>query len=191
MDSGLMVVLQQTAKHRVVARSQAGKSPIAKSVNLHRQNPAGEREHTEGSPIEKEVDTILGGPCKAKKKLLHSQQICPRSKVPTSGRGVLRKRMFLGGYSTETKRRRLHRGRHKLNWVHQTQEDALVIMTKIASNLVHRILVDNENVVNILYWHTYQKIGLTRANLSPRPHPYTDLSRVTLSPQELSSWLSS
>ena len=67
MDSSLMVVLQQTAKHRVVARSQAGKSPIAKSVNLHRQNPAGEREHTEGSPIEKEVDTILGGPCKAKK----------------------------------------------------------------------------------------------------------------------------
>ena len=37
------------------------------------------------------------------------------------------------------------------NWVHHPHEDALVIMAKIANNLVHRILVDNRRAVNIVY----------------------------------------
>ena len=40
----LRVVLQQTAKPRVVARPQAGKSLIAKSSCLYGQGPLGERE---------------------------------------------------------------------------------------------------------------------------------------------------
>ena len=51
--------------------------------------------------------------------------------------------------------------------MHHPHEDALVLTTKIASSLIHRMLVDNKSVVNILYWDTYQKIELTRADVSP------------------------
>ena len=57
------------------------------------------------------------------------------------------------------------------NWVHHLNEDALVIMAKIANSLVHKILVDKKSVVNILYWHAYQKIGLTLVNLSLTTSP--------------------
>ena len=41
------------------------------------------------------------------------------------------------------------------NWVHHPHEDALVITTKIANSLIHKILVDNGSIVNIFYWDTY------------------------------------
>ena len=47
------------------------------------------------------------------------------------------------------------------SWVHHPHENALVTTTEVANNLVHRLLVDSGNVVNILYWDAYQKIGLT------------------------------
>ena len=37
------------------------------------------------------------------------------------------------------------------NWVHHHHEDALVITTKIANSLIHRVLVDSGNADNILY----------------------------------------
>ena len=51
------------------------------------------------------------------------------------------------------------------NFVHHLHEDSLVITTKIANSLIHRIIVDNGNGVNILYWHVYQKTELTRVYL--------------------------
>ena len=53
-----------------------------------------------------------------------------------------------------------------VSWVHNPYEDALVIRTEVANSLVHQLLVDNENAVNILYLGTYQKTGLTPEDLS-------------------------
>ena len=46
------------------------------------------------------------------------------------------------------------------SWVHHTHEETLVITTKIANSLIHRVLIDSESTVNILYWNSYQKIRL-------------------------------
>ena len=83
MDSGLMVVLQQTVKPRVVTRPPEGENPIAKSASPYRQNPTGEREHTKDSPVKKEVDTILGGPCKARKGLYIREKYTQEARYPS------------------------------------------------------------------------------------------------------------
>ena len=38
-----------------------------------------------------------------------------------------------------------------VRWVHHPYEDALVITAVVATCLVHRLLVDNESIVDILY----------------------------------------
>ena len=50
--------------------------------------------------------------------------------------------------------------------VHHPHTNALVIIVKIANNIVHRMLVDNGSAVNILFWNVYQKTRLTRSDLS-------------------------
>ena len=57
------------------------------------------------------------------------------------------------------------------NWVHHPHEEALVVMTKVANSLIHKILVDNRSVVNVFYWDAYQKTGLTRVDLSLMTSP--------------------
>ena len=59
-------------------------------------------------------------------------------------------------------------------WVHHPHTDALVIMVKIAGRVIHRILVDNGSATKILFWDTYEKIGLTQADLSPTTSPLYD-----------------
>ena len=41
------------------------------------------------------------------------------------------------------------------SWVHHPYEDAIVITSKIANSLIHRVLVDSGSAVNILYWDAY------------------------------------
>ena len=38
-----------------------------------------------------------------------------------------------------------------VSWVHNPHEDAPVITAEITNSLIHRLLIDNEIVVNILY----------------------------------------
>ena len=41
------------------------------------------------------------------------------------------------------------------NYVHHPHEDALAVTTKIANNIIHRMLVDNGSATNILFWDAY------------------------------------
>ena len=51
--------------------------------------------------------------------------------------------------------------------MHHPYTSALVIPVKIANNIIHMMLVDNDSATNILFWDAYQKTGLTQADLSP------------------------
>ena len=57
------------------------------------------------------------------------------------------------------------------SWVHHLHEEALVITTKIAHNLIHWVLIDSGRVVIILYWNAYQKMWLKQANLCSTTSP--------------------
>ena len=52
------------------------------------------------------------------------------------------------------------------SWVYSPHEDVVVITVEIFNSLVHRLLMDNESTVNILYWGAYQKIGSRKADLT-------------------------
>ena len=41
-----------------------------------------------------------------------------------------------------------------------------MIIIGVANSLVHRLLVESESAINILYWDAYQMIGLRRAALT-------------------------
>ena len=169
IDYSLRVVLQWTAKPRVVVRSQAGKGSIAKSTRLYRQSLVGEREHTRDLSVKREVNTIFGGSCKVRKshhtydkyaqEARHSHLVI----VHTTNECLLGDRMSNPKDIIFTK--------DDANWVHHPHEDTLVVTAKIGNNLVHRILVNNGCAVNILYWDAYQKVGLTQVDLSPTTSP--------------------
>ena len=55
--------------------------------------------------------------------------------------------------------------------VHYPHIDALFITVRIANSIVHRILVDNDNATNNVFWDAYRKNGLTQADLGPTTSP--------------------
>ena len=100
------------AKLRVVARQQVGKGPIAESTSPYRQNPKGEREHTEDSPVKMEVNTIVGGPCKAEISRLahdkyaqgaryppwvtvHSMSVCPSGGITPKPKDIVFTKVYV------------------------------------------------------------------------------------------------
>lgn len=52
-------------------------------------------------------------------------------------------------------------------WVHHLHNDALAINVLIRTLNVHMVFIDNGSSVNILYYNTFQKIGLTNKDMSP------------------------
>ena len=68
--------------------------------------------------------------------------------------------------------------------MHHPYEDALVITTKIANNLIHQVLIDNGSAVNILYWSAYQKIELKQANLRQTTSPLYGFIGENVIPEE-------
>ncbi|XP_017217112.1 uncharacterized protein LOC108194669 [Daucus carota subsp. sativus] len=45
-------------------------------------------------------------------------------------------------------------------WVHHPHSDALVVNVRIGARNIHRVFVDNGSSVNLLYYSTFQKMGL-------------------------------
>ena len=54
-------------------------------------------------------------------------------------------------------------------WVQHLHSNALVIIARVTNNNVHRILVYDGNVVDIIHLDTYKKMGLTKSELSSSP----------------------
>ena len=173
------------AKPRVVTRPQVDKSTTARSARPYRQNPVGERECTEDLPVKREVDTIFGGPCKVGKSHRTRDRYALEVRYPPWAmvhvtnayptRGIILKPKDIVFTKAD------------VNWVNHPHEDALVVTTKISNNLVHMMLVDNGSAINILYWDTYQKTRLTRADLSSMTSPYTGFLGIMWLPNKLSS----
>ncbi|XP_059441743.1 uncharacterized protein LOC132174049 [Corylus avellana] len=51
--------------------------------------------------------------------------------------------------------------------VSKPHDDALVITLTVANHAIHRVLVDNGSLADILYWTVVQKLGVGRGKLKP------------------------
>ena len=60
--------------------------------------------------------------------------------------------------------------------------DPLVIMAMVANNHVHRILVDNGSSVDILYYQSFQRMGLKVSDLKPSPNLIYDFTGDFVTP---------
>ena len=67
--------------------------------------------------------------------------------------------------------------------MHHSYSDALVITTRLANNNVHRMLVDNGSVMDIIYFDAYRLMGLIRSELSPTTSPLYDFIRDHVIPK--------
>ena len=52
---------------------------------------------------------------------------------------------------------------------HHPHCDALVVKGIMANNNVFKILIDNRNSVDILYYQTFERMGLKESDLRPSP----------------------
>ena len=50
-------------------------------------------------------------------------------------------------------------------WVHHPHSDALVITTRVANSSIHRMLVDDGNIMDIIYLDAYKRMRLTKSDL--------------------------
>ena len=51
--------------------------------------------------------------------------------------------------------------------LHHPHDDALIVSVRVRDYNVHRVLVDNGNSADILYYPTFQQMGFDRARLIP------------------------
>ena len=47
-------------------------------------------------------------------------------------------------------------------WIHHPHNNALVVNIRIGSMNVHRVFIDNGSSVNVLYYSTFQKMGIRK-----------------------------
>ena len=71
--------------------------------------------------------------------------------------------------------------------VHHLHYDALIIIAMVANNNVHRILVDNESSIDILYYQVFQKMGLKVSDLKTFPNPVYRFTGDTVTPMRVIS----
>ena len=113
---------------------------------------------------------IFGGPHEVRSGW-RARDIYTKSKKATSGHGAHNWLLAPGGPCATTND--IVFTKADASWVHNPHENTLVITAKIANSLVHRLLVDNENAVNILIWGTYQET-YSRYNQIPMCEPDED-----------------
>ena len=55
--------------------------------------------------------------------------------------------------------------------LHHLHDDALVVNVRVGDYNVHRMLVDNGSLSDILYYPVFQQMGINRARLTPTNAP--------------------
>ena len=73
---------------------------------------------------------------------------------------IARRKSPIIGFSEEDARR-----------LHHPHDDALVINVRVGDYNVHRMLVDNGNSANIIYYPAFQQMRINRARLTPTNAP--------------------
>ena len=96
---------------------------------------------------------------------MHARQILAKGEENTSSRGPHHRLQTPKGLLAQPDD--IVSTQADASWVHHLHEDTLLITIEITNSLIHQLLVDSESAFNILYWDTYQKIGLRRADLTP------------------------
>ena len=69
---------------------------------------------------------------------------------------IARKESLIIGFSKEDARR-----------LHHPHNDALIVSIRVGDYNVHRMLVDNGSLADILYYPAFQQMGIDRARLIP------------------------
>ena len=62
-------------------------------------------------------------------------------------------------------------------WVHRPHTNSLVIIARVSNSKVHRLMVDDGSVVDILYLNAYRRMGLTEDDLDPNSSPLYGFTR--------------
>ena len=130
-------------------------------MNLREQAPRRDNEHSR--PPIGDIRMIVGGTTttgtsrKAQKIYLRMvQNVQLTGSVPK----IARRESPIIGFSEEDARR-----------FHHPHDDALVISIWVGDYNVHRVLVDNGSSADILYYPTFQQMGIDRARLIPTNAP--------------------
>ena len=100
---------------------------------------------------------VTGSSKKARKTYLRMvQNVQLTSSVPK----IARRESPIIGFSKDDARR-----------LHHPHDDALVVNIRIGDYNVHRMLVDNSSSADILYYPTFQQMGINKARLTPTNAP--------------------
>ena len=152
IDYDLMVVIQHTTRLRVGARPQEVENLVAKNANPCRRPPPQRGGSTEDTPNKREVGTIFGGSHDDGNSKHTRDKYTREAKTPSHVVVQTTNSSFSMG---TTRSEDIIFIETDASWVHHPHEDALVIITKIANNLIYQVLIDSGSVVNILHWNAY------------------------------------
>ena len=130
-------------------------------TNLREQTPRRDNKHPR--PPIGDIRMIVRGTAtigssrKARKTYLRMvQNVQLTSSVPK----IARRESPIIGFSEEDARR-----------LHHPHDDALFVSVRVGDYNVHRVLVNNDNSANILYYPAFQQMGIDRAQLIPTNTP--------------------
>ena len=66
--------------------------------------------------------------------------------------------------------------------LHHSHDDALVVNLRVGDYNMHRVLVDNRNSVDILYYLAFQQMGINREQLVLINAPFVGFRRTRVFP---------